>query len=248
MPEITTRIGAVTMYWFAVKLPVLILLVIAICQSTFGQNEFRVIKQVGPTYPAAARAVRAIGDVGVEVRFDKAGKVVEAKANRGHPILRAACESAAKQWLFSASDDEPDRTRLLSFFFKVGGEVRYINESEKYEEAVTTHNFLDSFSAEVTYETLVPRLLLLPREKGAIKPKACTLHKSEMSVENRVCDIVDFEPFARSEKYNDAEDELFPEANIQERSGCGYHGIERAEIHYCSDCRVARLTWLAGRL
>lgn len=246
MHEITPRFGSVTMHGAFIRLLYLVSFSVTFCFSTVGQNELRVNKQVGPTYPPAARAVRASGDVGVGVRINSTGKVIEATAFRGHPLLKAACESAARQWLFSAADDESARTLLLSFFFKIGGEVRYIAESEKSEEAVTTHNFLGPFAAEVTYETLVPRLLLLPREKGAMKPESCPLHKIEMLVAVRECPTEDFEPtFFRSEEYNQAEDEFFPKANIYE--GRCYGGFERAEIHYCSTCRNARLSWLAGR-
>ena len=54
-----------------------------------------------PPYPAAARAVRATGSVAVQVLIDKDGNVVSASAVSGHPLLRAAAESAAREAKFS---------------------------------------------------------------------------------------------------------------------------------------------------
>lgn len=48
-----------------------------------------------PSYPAAARAVRATGAVNVQVTIDEDGEVVTASAVSGHPLLRRAAERAA---------------------------------------------------------------------------------------------------------------------------------------------------------
>ncbi len=49
-----------------------------------------------PAYPAAARAVRAAGEVKVRIAVDARGNVVSAKAVSGNPFLRAAAEQAAR--------------------------------------------------------------------------------------------------------------------------------------------------------
>jgi TonB family protein len=54
-----------------------------------------------PTYPAAARAVRATGTVVVRVTVDESGRVILAAASSGHPLLRAASEAAARQARFA---------------------------------------------------------------------------------------------------------------------------------------------------
>jgi protein TonB len=56
---------------------------------------------VKPPYPAAAKAVRAAGAVNVSVSIDEAGNVVSASAVSGHPLLRQAAESAARQSKFT---------------------------------------------------------------------------------------------------------------------------------------------------
>ena len=54
-----------------------------------------------PVYPASAQAVRASGAVSVRVTVDEKGNVVSANAESGHPLLRAAAETAARQAKFS---------------------------------------------------------------------------------------------------------------------------------------------------
>ena len=62
-----------------------------------------------PIFPAAAKAVRAFGEVKVEITIDEDGDVVTAEARSGHPLLRAAAEKAAKKSSFSPTilDKQP---------------------------------------------------------------------------------------------------------------------------------------------
>ena len=71
-----------------------------------------------PTYPAAARAVRASGAVQVQVLIDETGKVVSASAAGGHPLLQAAAVSAARGARFSP-------TLLSGQPVKVSGIITY---------------------------------------------------------------------------------------------------------------------------
>ncbi|MEP6902049.1 MAG: TonB family protein [Actinomycetota bacterium] len=56
---------------------------------------------VKPTYPMAARAVRASGTVNVLVMVDEQGDVISASAVSGHPLLRASAVQAARASKFS---------------------------------------------------------------------------------------------------------------------------------------------------
>ncbi len=56
---------------------------------------------VKPSYPPAARAVRASGAVNVQVMIDESGNVISASAVSGHPLLRASAVSAARSSKFS---------------------------------------------------------------------------------------------------------------------------------------------------
>jgi len=51
-------------------------------------------------YPAAAKAVRAQGDVTIGVEVNELGNVIEAKAISGHPLLRMTSELAVLKWKF----------------------------------------------------------------------------------------------------------------------------------------------------
>ena len=56
---------------------------------------------VKPTYPAAARAVRASGAVNVQVLIDENGNVISASAVSGHPLLRSSAVQAARASKFN---------------------------------------------------------------------------------------------------------------------------------------------------
>jgi len=73
---------------------------------------------VTPTYPAAAKAVRASGAVNVQVTIDENGNVISATAVSGHPLLRAAAVSAARSSKFTP-------TKLSGEPVKVTGVIVY---------------------------------------------------------------------------------------------------------------------------
>lgn len=56
---------------------------------------------VKPSYPSAAKAVRASGTVNVQIVIDENGNVISATAVSGHPLLRAAAEQAARNSKFA---------------------------------------------------------------------------------------------------------------------------------------------------
>lgn len=71
-----------------------------------------------PIYSAAARAVRAHGQVTVQVTIDEDGRVVSAHAVNGHMLLRAESEKAARNARFSP-------TLLSEVPVKVTGVITY---------------------------------------------------------------------------------------------------------------------------
>jgi TonB family protein len=71
-----------------------------------------------PKYPPAARAVKAEGMVTVQVTIDEMGKVISATAVSGHPLLREAAVSAAREARFSP-------TKLSGQPVKVTGIIQY---------------------------------------------------------------------------------------------------------------------------
>lgn len=78
-----------------------------------------VIKYFAPKYPQAAKAVKATGETIVAVKIDKAGKVISASAESGHPLLRQAAENAAAKWLFSVDNKTDERTVKITFVFDI---------------------------------------------------------------------------------------------------------------------------------
>lgn len=87
-------------------------------QISGGVLNGKAIRLPAPPYPPAARAVRASGTVIVEVLIDENGRVVSANATKGHPLLQAAAEQAARSAKF-----EP--TRLGNKPVKVSGVIKY---------------------------------------------------------------------------------------------------------------------------
>ncbi|MEO8436386.1 MAG: energy transducer TonB [Pyrinomonadaceae bacterium] len=71
-----------------------------------------------PEYPAIARAAKVSGAVSVQITIDEDGNVVSAEATSGHPLLKAAAVTAAREAKFSP-------TRLSGQPVKVQGVVVY---------------------------------------------------------------------------------------------------------------------------
>ncbi|MEJ7848168.1 MAG: TonB family protein [Pyrinomonadaceae bacterium] len=88
-----------------------------------------------PPYPAAAKAVRAVGAVMVQVTIDENGNVISANPVSGHPLLRAAAAQAARGAKFTP-------TMLSGQPVKVAGIVTYnFTDPEKSGNVtVTTAN------------------------------------------------------------------------------------------------------------
>ncbi len=73
-----------------------------------------------PAYPANAKAVRASGEVKVQVTINPDGKVVSAQAISGHPLLRAAAATTARSWRFTPtrlSGQPVETTGIIIFNF-----------------------------------------------------------------------------------------------------------------------------------
>jgi TonB family protein len=65
----------------------------------------KAVNLVQPVYPAspAAKAVKASGQVMVQVMIDESGNVVSAEATSGHPLLKAAAVQAARSSKFAVT-------------------------------------------------------------------------------------------------------------------------------------------------
>ncbi len=95
------------------------LLIFCFVGVNFAQEKLRkVVKYFAPKYPPAAKATRANGEVIVAVTIDKNGKVISAKSESGHPLLRAISEVTAKDWIFAATDLS-EQTLKITFVYSV---------------------------------------------------------------------------------------------------------------------------------
>jgi periplasmic protein TonB len=86
-------------------------------------RETRVLNSIAlslpkPPYPAIAKQAGAQGQVNVQVLIDETGKVVSAKALKGHPLLLGAAQQAAYSARFSP-------TKLNDVPVKVSGMITY---------------------------------------------------------------------------------------------------------------------------
>lgn len=79
----------------------------------------RAISKPAPYYPPAAKSAGAQGLVEVEITVDEKGKVIEARAISGHPLLRDEAVKAARRARFSPTK-LPDGTAV-----KVKGTISY---------------------------------------------------------------------------------------------------------------------------
>jgi TonB family protein len=85
---------------------------------TGGVLNGKAVSKPAPAYPPVARAARASGTVVVRIVVDEEGKVTEAEAVSGHPLLRQAAVQAAKHARFSP-------TFLSGQPVKVTGNITY---------------------------------------------------------------------------------------------------------------------------
>ena len=85
-----------------------------------GVSAGEAVTRVQPIYPQIARQVNASGEVVVQISISESGRVTEAKAVKGHPLLRGAAEEAAKKWIFNPTllDGKPvKQSGSLTFVF-----------------------------------------------------------------------------------------------------------------------------------
>ncbi|HEY3137286.1 MAG TPA: M56 family metallopeptidase [Blastocatellia bacterium] len=68
-----------------------------------------VVRRVEPDFPPLAKAAQISGAVVVEVTVDESGNVIAARAISGHPLLKDAAVTAARQWQFAPTtvEDKP---------------------------------------------------------------------------------------------------------------------------------------------
>ncbi len=86
-------------------------------QQTFVEEGKRKAKtKVSPIYPELARRMNISGKVKLEVVIAPDGRVKNARAVGGHPVLIQPCLDAVKEWRFDPAPEET--TQIIEFNFK----------------------------------------------------------------------------------------------------------------------------------
>ncbi|MEJ7616039.1 MAG: energy transducer TonB [Pyrinomonadaceae bacterium] len=86
--------------------------------QSLGVIDGKAISKPAPPYPAIARTARVSGPVTVQIIVDEVGKVISARALKGHPLLLNAAVQAAYQARFTP-------TLLSNQPVKVSGIITY---------------------------------------------------------------------------------------------------------------------------
>lgn len=132
--------------------------------------EREAIKKVEPVFPPIAKAIRASGEVKVEVTIDGAGNVVSALVVSGHPLLRDSALVAARQWKFKSAtvSGKPARVSgILTFNFVLDGDKK--SEAEERENPDPSQARLDRGAALIKsyrYDEAIAEF----REAARLKP------------------------------------------------------------------------------
>jgi len=92
----------------------LILLTIFFGAGVVAQDSARVVHVAAPGYPQMTSGGRIEGEVPVEVDVTPDGAVRKAQSQSGPAMLRAAAETAARQWRFAPSG--PEKVQIVFAF------------------------------------------------------------------------------------------------------------------------------------
>jgi Gram-negative bacterial TonB protein C-terminal len=121
------------------------------CQTSDGKPYPKIIMLPKPLYPAAARAVRAFGEVVVSVEIDKEGKVTSANAVSGHPLLRSISLVSAKGCLFETSENDIVRQVNLTYVYLLPENDKNLSHySNPYRIEIIGKNLIVNFSVTKT--------------------------------------------------------------------------------------------------
>lgn len=221
----------------------------------------KVIASAQPIYPPTAKAVGATGEVDVLAALNNNGDVVSAEVFTGHPLLRLVSKDSTLKWKFEKNPTpEIPRSVVVAFYFGLEGQVKVIDKSEKKSEEISEITSVSFSRVEMRFGVLVPKLLLLPREKGEIKAEKCQLHDEWMEVEtlpvsrNPGSNMITLSNSAEDEDENksddddeetyDASEKYFPNARTEYYDNEMSPATEKVEVHFCKSCRLKRQQWL----
>lgn len=111
-----------------------------------GVLQGNAINRVQPEYPPIAKAAAAAGAVQVQVTIGEKGEVAEASIVNGHPLLREAALTAARQWQFKPImlSGQPVKAQgVLTFNFTLGDDKQ---PAETIEKAVPPNSVATAYN------------------------------------------------------------------------------------------------------
>jgi len=117
---------------------------------SLGVINGKAINLVKPEFPLAARAVSARGSVNVSILIDEKGKVIEAEAVSGHPLLRANSVSAALKSTFKpvTISGDPVRARGIIVYKYVSDTFNWLEIGNAFGETHFAEMLPFDFEAE----------------------------------------------------------------------------------------------------
>lgn len=86
-------------------------------QYAFEGGQRKAKSRTNPQYPDLARRMNLSGKVRIELVIGPNGRVKNARAIGGHPLLVQACLDAVKEWKFDPAPEET--TQIIEFDFKL---------------------------------------------------------------------------------------------------------------------------------
>jgi TonB family protein len=85
-------------------------------QSTVEESKRKVKSRVNPQYSDLARRMNISGKVKIEIVIAPDGRIKNARAIGGHPLLVQSCLDAVRDWRFESAPEET--TQIIEFEFK----------------------------------------------------------------------------------------------------------------------------------
>jgi TonB family protein len=228
---------------FALGLPLLACFVPLAPVRSQDAGQPKVVASHAPSYTPLAAAARVSGKVVVEVKIDALGRVSNAKAKGGHPLLQRAAEESAARWSFEpAPKGESERTATLTFdfMFEASCDGTTLFRSPYYVEVRPSYE-LSKVSDTANY---------IPPHSAN---RHCPVHGLSLKEDKVeiIYGLVMFKP-----GYLNAEKRHFPYANTAGYGGCVIHAERNpcngeevllsptfARVLYCPKCRAAKQRW-----
>lgn len=100
-----------------------LVLCIALAANVYWAQEWRVSRIVSMHYPCLALISKIEGSVTLQVTIGEAGKPVEVKALRGHPLLLGGAAENIKKWAFrrTVKNRHLPSTFEMTYLFQIRG-------------------------------------------------------------------------------------------------------------------------------